>query len=199
MRRARRGAKTPRKPVTSQTSPSMISDSLKPTSVLSVLHLLCQPKEQSPQLVTQDLYLQCKKELTSHFLDSFDAFKTTFKKRSQSCARSPLCVHLQGAFRMALRTGSPVWPEGSLSWMAPVTRPGVGENVEASEVRSTPQGLRSVALEPGRADGSLLSPCLWSSAGTAASSQPVSSAESPRAPDTQRGGWPKQEPGQVNP
>lgn len=178
----------------------MISNSLKPTSVLNVIHLLCLPKEQSLQLITGDLYLQCKKELISHFLDSFDAFKTTCKKWSQSCARSPcVCVHLQGARLHGPGRWEPIWPEGSLSQIAPVTMPGVGENAEASEVQSTPRGLGSVALEAGGADCSLLSPRLWSSAGIAASSQPASSAEHPRALDTRRGGRPEQEPGQANP
>lgn len=139
----------------------MISNSLKPTSVLNVIHLLCLPKEQSLQLITGDLYLQCKKELISHFLDSFDAFKTTCKKWSQSCARSPcVCVHLQGARLHGPGRWESIWPEGSLSQTAPVTMPGVGENAEASR-SGPPHGAWAVSL--------------WKQAGLTAHSSPHAS------------------------
>lgn len=86
-----------------------------------------------------------------------------------------MCVHLQGARLHGPGRWESIWPEGSLSWTAPVTMPGVDENAEASEVRSTPpHGAWEVSL--------------WKWAGLTAHSSPHASgpALEPLRPPSQR-------------
>lgn len=139
-----------------------------------MLHLLCPHKEQSPQLVTRDLYLQCKKELINHFLDSFDAFTTTCKKGASPVQEVLVCVCTSRVpVCMALGAGSPSGQKGASPGRRPSPCPGL-TRTRRRRRSGPPHGAWEVSL--------------WKWAGLTAHSSPHASgpALEPLRPPSQR-------------